>query len=1130
MNPVVDAPARAAAINPLASVCVSAPAGSGKTELLIQRYLSLLGRVQRPEQVLAITFTRKAAAEMRERVIHALRSAQASEPCATPHQQSTRALAEQALAADARGGWQLLEHIARFNIKTIDSFCAALTRQMPVLSQFGGPASVQDDVTPLYEEAVQELFQLLDESHPVAADLEPLLLHFDNNWAQLQRLLVSMLERREQWRNYIGVHHQPEESEAYLLATVAAIVHSALGRISRGLNPFRHTLLELLQYAASNLAEPVPTQLPDTAASDIGSWKSIRNLLLNKNGDWRQRITREEGFPAGNGRAKQHKAQLKELIAQLQTIAGLRAALLEVDSLPIVAAKSSSWRLVLHLSRLLPTLAAQLLLVFRKHGVVDHSQIAQSALLALGEDDAPTELALRLDYQIEHILVDEFQDTAITQYELLHKLTRGWGDYNQLNPQAPRTLMVVGDGMQSIYGFRGANVGLFLKARSEGFNGVALQYLNLRCNFRSDQGVVNWINDTFTQAFPAHSDVYRSQVSYSPATASRLSGKAQPVEMHAFLGDTARVQEVDFICRKIVDCLEIDRETIAILGRNRSHLQPVIARLKQLQIPYYAPDLDSLARSPVVTDLLTLCRALSSHADRLAWMSLLRAPWCGLQLRDLLCIAQFGETSLFTPVWSTAQQSKLLEALSADGRNRLLHVMPILREAFDKRDRLGLRAWIEQAWLGLRGAQCALDRESLLDAENFLQLLESAEAEGVGLDLDWITQRLRRAYMNPGDPNSRVHLLTLHKAKGLEFDRIIIPQLDRVPSADDREILRWDEHSNDRGERSFLLAADDHSAADAPTLYNYLRVQSQHKMQLEATRLLYVGATRAIGQLLLTARLKIESRTAEPRNPARRSLLHAVWPTFRQQMQVHEGSSARAPTGSGRTARALIRLELLESPAPYLVSTNTTAVSTGREPHSDDYSQRRVEIIVHKALAEMSRRLALPAATSEADQQRWHRALLRAGFHGPALDSALQHVLRSVHQSLREGGDGRWVLGAGHREARSEWLLTTVSAKAQLCDIVIDRSFIDAETGMRWIIEYRNSYPQPDEQMDKFLAREAGDCVEELRLYRDAVRALGSEPMRCAVLFTALGCLYSVSELDLPSPAGNGDPRGHASG
>ena len=243
MTAVVDAPARAAAIDPTRSFCVSAPAGSGKTELLIQRYLSLLPRVQRPEQVLAITFTRKAAAEMRERVMVALRSAQQGTSCDSPHQQVTRKLAEAALQADDDFGWHLMRDVSRFNIKTIDGFCAGLTRQMPVLSQFAGQADVVGDPLPLYCEAVAELYKLLDEGHPIASDLEALLLHFDNNWDRLQELLVSMLSRREQWRDYIGVHHAPEASGAYLVAAVESLVHDELTALARLLAPYQANIV-----------------------------------------------------------------------------------------------------------------------------------------------------------------------------------------------------------------------------------------------------------------------------------------------------------------------------------------------------------------------------------------------------------------------------------------------------------------------------------------------------------------------------------------------------------------------------------------------------------------------------------------------------------------------------------------------------------------------------------------------------------------------------------------------------------------------------------------------------------------------------------------------------------------------
>ncbi len=1118
MSDVVDTPARIAAIDPITSVCVSAPAGSGKTELLIQRYLCLLSRVQRPEQVLAITFTRKAAAEMRERVMQALRDALAGTACDSPHQRVTRALADQALVADQRGEWQLLGNISRFNIKTIDSFCAGLTRQMPVLSQFGGQVNVRDDVTPLYAEAVQELYKLLEGDHPIAADLAALLRHFDNNWEGLQTLLVSMLARREQWRDYVGVHHAPQQAEAYLVATVDAMISSELNEVSQLIAPHNVDLLELLQFAAENLGGSAPEQLPGTASNALYAWSNLRNMLLTRKGDWRKKITKGEGFPTGSGLPKRRKTQWQELILQLREIDGLQARLEGIQSLPVIAADSMSWQLVLHLSRLLPTLAAQLLLVFQQHGVVDHSQVAQSALLALGDDDAPTELALRLDYQIEHILVDEFQDTAITQYELLHKLTRGWGEYNEQNPLAPRTMMIVGDGMQSIYSFRGANVGLFLKARREGFNGVLLQYLKLRCNFRSEKGIVDWVNETFTLAFPKSNDVYRSQVRYSPATAVRPACNEPAVHMRAFRGDNARAQEVIFIGQQVADCIESGDESIAILGRSRSHLQAVIKHLKAAGIAYNAPDLDSLAQSPVVADLLTLCRALGSDADRLAWMALLRAPWCGLKLDDLLSVAHGGDAAPYTPVWSIIEQPDFPGTLSEEGRDRLWHVLPALRQAREKRDRLNLRVWVEQAWIELGGPQCAPDVDSLLDVESFFQLLELAETEGVGLDLDWLTLRLQKRFMNAGNAESNVHLLTLHKAKGLEFDRVIIPQLDRLPRSDGREILLWDEHSNADGQRSFLLAADDHSAAHSPTLYNYLQLQRRQKLLLEATRLLYVGATRAIRHLLLTATVKWDDKTGLPRAPSAPSLLRPIWTTFSKQMTVASPIEVQKPTtAADRTPRPLLRMQRV-TPPPTIGTTVTPLSAAANRPvtPSTNARERSIGTVVHQALEELSRYTALPVSVSDRDCQRWRMALQREGLRGEPLDAALQTVLGALIKSLQADSAGRWVLAPEHNQAHSEWPLTTVDRQGHIRDIIIDRCFIDTSTGVRWVVDYKNSCPAPTESFDTFVARESATYFEQLRGYRDAVRFLGREPVRCALFFTALGQLHIVTELDLP--------------
>ncbi len=142
-----DAP-RARAIEPTQSCIVQAPAGSGKTTLLVNRYLRLLSGAQHPEQLLAITFTRKAAAEMRLRVLDALH---------TPNSED----AEKVLALDRSLGWQLLANPNRLKIQTIDSFAMALTRQLPLASGFDRDAQLMEDASDFYQRAAHRLFASL---------------------------------------------------------------------------------------------------------------------------------------------------------------------------------------------------------------------------------------------------------------------------------------------------------------------------------------------------------------------------------------------------------------------------------------------------------------------------------------------------------------------------------------------------------------------------------------------------------------------------------------------------------------------------------------------------------------------------------------------------------------------------------------------------------------------------------------------------------------------------------------------------------------------------------------------------------------------------------------------------------
>ena len=191
--------------------------------------------------------------------------------------------------------------------------------------------------------------------------------------------------------------------------------------------------------------------------------------------------------------------------------------------------------------------------------------------------------------------------------------------------------------------------------------------------------------------------------------------------------------------------------------------------------------------------------------------------------------------------------------------------------------------------------------------------------------------------------------------------------------------------------------------------------------------------------------------------------------------------------------------------------------STDIPARYDNHIERSIGTVVHLALEQLSARSSLPTAISDQDQRRWRMTLQQKGLSGAVLEGALEQVVSSLRQSLDVAGSGRWVLSNDHIDARSEWPLTVVDGRGRLRDIIIDRSFVDNVTGERWIVDYKSSRPAPEETLHVFAARESATYLEQLRCYRDALRGLVREPLRCALFFTALGYLHAMPELDLPA-------------
>jgi len=1126
MTEIVDGVQRTRALDPNTSFAVTAPAGSGKTELLIQRSLTLLARVEKPEELLAITFTRKAANEMRSRILDALRNGQSDQAPDEAHKLNTWTLARAVLQQDKKHNWLLLDNPNRLRIQTIDSFCMRLVQRMPLLSRLGSEASVSDDAQTQYQQASRRLLARLEDrtaAHGcISEDLQRLLSHLDNNTARIEALLCSILSKREQWlRHFISAKQAHFDFRDYLENCLTELVEEALQDCTESLLMFESSLMQSVDFACQQLQQLAPdapllqcaglTALPDCNPQALPQWRAICDLLLTKDGRFRATLTKNQGFPASNKKDEKEtfkaaKADCLALINDLAQQPGLLAQLQEVSNLPSVDYSDQQWQLLDTLTRLLPTLVAELTLVFMEQGQLDYAQISSAASLALGDDEQPSDIALLLDYQIKHILVDEFQDTATPQFNLLRRLTDGWeaGD--------GRTLFIVGDGMQSCYGFREANVGLFLAAREFGIGNAQLEALDLQTNFRSDAGIVNWVNDSFARAFPAQDNIARGAVTYSRSVAIQAENQAQAVQFFGCIDEQGR----DCEAQKVVELvgqisLDYPADSIAILVRNRSHLRDIMPALRRANISWRAVDIDPLSQRPLVSDLMALTQALLNPADRVAWLSILRAPWCGLSLQDLhtLTASAVGQSVRYTSIWSQLQEKSRRDLLSANGEKSLNRLLSIIKPAINQRRRKPLRQWVEGIWIALGGPLTAASSQDLAQAPAFFELLSQHENGADIADFGAFKEAVSRLFAKPeSDTNIRLQIMTIHKSKGLEFDHVILPGLDRGNPSRNQELLLWHERLSTAGEPLLLMGSLPEKGGDGDALYDYLKREHRLKEQLENTRLLYVGATRAVKQLRLLANVvRRDENSDDMKTPSENSLLHSLWPQIKDQLEIVDASNNIAGTecGVSETASTLSRLAS-DWHHPDFQQGQLLASYRGHEYQGNNVPELELDVQAYSATAQAQCLKSLLLSIAELGSQYWQQA------EPQALDALLKHHLQlsglqahtdnaiAVKQRLKAVlacQQGQWLLDNRHPGARSNWQLNeriSVANKIETQQHLIDRSFVVDD--QCWLV-------QVDTQTVTANQQTAEPNKVHLIAAANALSQLNSRSVKVAVYFAA---------------------------
>ena len=1088
---------RQRATDPRHSFLVQAPAGSGKTELLTDRILALLATVGRPEEIVAITFTRKAAAEMHERVLEKLLRAQDPAPPDTAHALKSRTLGRAALERDRELGWALLEHPARLSIRTIDAFCASLVRNMPWLSSMGGVPKLVDDARVHYLEAARQTLEMVGESAAVTRLLE----HMDLDVSQTCEALADMLAQRDQWLPLLSdgddrhiLEDNFHDAVSQDLAGLRALMPVGW---AQQLSPIARAAAEVLSHA--DPSHPVVALLDwDGLAFEadphaLPSWKGLAALLLTTTGSLRKTVNKNQGFLPKTP----HKDRLLEWLRSHESakIPAWAVRLQSIVDMPEPLFSEQQWQILQAQLSCLRIAAAQLMLRFMEVGEVDFIEIARRADQALGRAEEPTELLLKLDANIRHLLIDEFQDTSQSQISLIEKITAGWQEGDG------RTLFLVGDPMQSIYRFRKADVVLFLRVRDEGLGTIRPECLTLTDNFRSQSGIVDWVNQTFSSLFPPQDDPSAGAIAYAHSIAFKDATLAPAVRFHAVCpesGQRARDLVLDLVKQSLTAFPDAEHP-VAILVRARSHLKDVTQLLAQEGIACRAVELVPLHLRAFVVDLVQIIRALAHPGDRAAWLSVLRSPYCGLRLNSLHSL--FGmdrinaiPTILERVLRATGPDGSCLaqQVLAPDEYQRLSAVAPVLLQALIEDDQAPLAARVERVWRLLGGVALARTSTDLQDAESVFALIEKIAPYG-GLDVDMLDARLTRLFASSESGARAVEVMTMHKAKGLQFETVILFGLHHSPAPDRAPLVRIEQVAD----KVMLGPIKARATKEQDEISKYLAQRDKRRSEFEVDRLLYVAATRAKQSLHLVAELQRDAETGSPVAPRAGSLLSrlASYVEMPQALPMDQHIHASHQAAPAFSMPRLMRLQH-RVPQQYARKIaggldRSNFAYTWRMQSSDE---RLIGVLVHGWLAHIGEQGAQSWSPQRLAQQRDRiaRQFMQMGLVGQSCEDATQEVLDTLIAML-DSERGQWLLSQS--QARREWALLDDSGQISVLDYAIKD-----ESG--WlVVDYKTGRPAPQEAAEAFGRRMMTRYAPQLERYCEKLHALDGAPARAALYF-----------------------------
>jgi ATP-dependent helicase/nuclease subunit A len=829
-----DAADRAAAVDPTRNVVLEASAGTGKTRVLVDRYTNLLEAGVDPANILAITFTRKAAAEMRERILHNVQTA-----AATGRIPAAR--------------WpELRDRLGDIAISTIDAFCLSLLREFPLEADLDPGFTMADET---------EVLRLVDEGLDnamracrglAASDAAVALLFAELGEARLRAGLAVLLDRRlvahDALRRFL-VRGPRDLTPDGVCQRAAGRFRDTLQSVEGGLSAFladgprfhpRFALLAAdLEALASGTLDADELNARMRLVAD-----GLRSHFLNEKGEPRARWSYKASDADTVGAWKRHRDRAQRIAPRIADDLGRFTR-----DLNVVLAHGV-WRVFeIALAEYRRTLAA--------HAVVDFPDALWRTLDLLAGMDEFAQSRYLLQSRYHHLLVDEFQDTSQAQWELVWRLVQAWGEGLGMEQDAPLppSIFIVGDRKQSIYGFRDADVGVLGRAAASiaGLRPAGSVRHAIRKSFRAVPGLLAFANDLFdavekeegADAF-AYGDSDRFPVEPSPANGDPVLGLVTGATSAACAERVASAIAALLASGQVRDKQSGLRRAarpgdIGVLFRSREGHQAFEAVLDRRGIASYVYKGLGFFDADEIKDVFALLRYLANPASNLRAAAFLRSRFVRLSDAALQRLAPDIADALRAPTMPAAALGAEDLAVLTRAREGCASWLPLV----DRQPPAGLldRILADSAYAyeiaGLRAGQA---RENLKKVRALVRRIQNRGYATMARVAEYLDRLSAGDESNAAvDAIDAVNLMTVHAAKGLEFPIIFVVNIGKGTGG---------------GRAPIRLVADAGEGQPAVSIGEYQSEADSvaaRREREETKRLLYVATTRARDRLFFAA-------------------------------------------------------------------------------------------------------------------------------------------------------------------------------------------------------------------------------------------------------------------------------------